>query len=259
MKNISDPKRRGALKTIVATTLLTTATNPLMELLNTAFGKKVLVSSEAKADDDVEYPPGITVCRDKALKEAYYVLKTDQDYRVDKGKIIKGIIDREETHYCGIIVNANTPYIEPAYWFVCRMYGWCPARERNKLKEENLPLYYLSEGIDDYFIEAVGGYTDYYYAGTFKDRAINNCLIALFMATYAAITKSIKECKDMVKEYNNATDIEKKNMLLSALNIIKNRSMDKKSEDPMNGYNRALVVTWSAAVLWSITPEKEQK
>ena len=133
--NISNPQRRSALKTIAATTLLTAASNPLIKLLNATIGKTLLQPSEAKAND-VKYPPGIETCRDKAIKDAYYIINTENHY--DKRiRIFEGImrIDNQYSIEFGV-VNYNTPYIEPAYWYLCAMTNDYSVKILDKLEKK---------------------------------------------------------------------------------------------------------------------------
>jgi len=127
-------KRRSALKTIAATTLLTTASNPLIELLNATFGKTLLQPSVAKADFNYNnIPPGIATCRDKEIEQAYVLGRDPTSYykEVEQIRIFEGIMRISDTRYLPNdfgVVKPDTPYIEPAYWFLCAMTDDFPNR-----------------------------------------------------------------------------------------------------------------------------------
>ena len=235
-------KRRSALKTIAATTLLTTASNPLIELLNATFGKTLLQPSVAKAYD-VEYPPGIATCRDKAIKEAYGLLKDHNNYGVDRMKIFEGIMKISDSMYLPnsfpYIVKPDTPYIEPAYWFLCAMEDDYKYKINQKLKKKNQSLYYFSRGMIDYFQKFVYN----------KNRVFNiekHLLNSIFAAAYGE-----KEMEAKTKQYLNSNFQEKTRIIKETAKIFQNMHIDPSKNEINDNYDKALTAQWAS--YWLVT------
>ena len=236
-----NPQRRSALKTIAATTLLTTASNPLIELLNATFGKTLLQPSEAKAQYNYDnIPPGIATCRDKAIEQAFVLARDPNSFynSVRQIAIFEGILGiTDESYYPTefMTVKNDTPYIEPAYWFLCAMENDYSYKTNQKLKEKNPILFDFSRGIIDYFHEFI-------YSGYPDLKTEDNLLKAIFGA--AGYDKEKK-----LKEYHDGDFKEKTRIIKATAKSLLNLKVDPKLNQINDNYDKRLIAQWSSLFL----------
>ena len=237
---IFNPQRRSALKTIAATTLLTTASNPLIELLNATFGKTLLQPSEAKADD-VKYPPGIATCRDRAIQDAYYILRTHNDYSVGPIAIFEGIMGISKTKYLPNsfrhIVKENTPYIEPAYWYLCAMEDETMNSKyySEELYKKNPSLAEFATGIHVYFLKYI--YNKNITQISIEEKFLNS----IFCAAYGE-----KKKKKLTQQYLHSNFKEKTRIIKATAKIFQNMHIDPNKNEINDNYDKALTAQWAS-------------
>lgn len=179
--------RRDAIKGIgVGALLLTTAPNQIIDIVNSAYGEGLLHKQEAKAYWGTEklkekfLPPGIRLCRDKALKYAYQHYKNINYNDLDRRKFLSRMGYINHTINDSYQIDKNTPFIEPAFWFMVRAsrihYEELPKNYTTELKEKNPALYYFKEGFSNYFARwIIGGY---FQSNIIEDNFMRSIIIA---------------------------------------------------------------------------------
>ena len=99
--------------------------NPFADMLNKTFNKKILHTNDLKADENIEYPPGIINCRDPAIKTAYRLSCMNQghylyEYNKEIGAILAGVLALKKSWVPDFgRILLDTPFKEPAYWYIC--------------------------------------------------------------------------------------------------------------------------------------------
>ena len=253
-----DLSRRNALKTLgIGAVLLTTAPNTIIDLVNKTFDKEILYKNEAKADYNYkDIPPGIATCRDRHIKQAY-VLVRDENWReyyhgVKQIKIFEGIMDITDNNYFPMEfgkVNPNTPYIEPAYWFLCAMMNDLNKNIFDKLKKKNHILYEFAYGIINYFHEFVYRNKGYYGMQTEK-----HLLNSIFGAAYGE-----DKMDSMTKQYLNSDFEEKTTLIKNTTKIFQNMHIDPTNNQINDNYDKALTAQWAAFWLVGYYERKKNK
>jgi len=246
-------KRRDALKTIAAATLLTTASNPIIELFNATFGKEVLHPSEAKASYNYKnIPPGIATCRDRAIIQAYVLAREPRDYYkgIEQMRIFEGIMGITSKHYLPLefrTVKDNTPYIEPAYWYLCAMTDDPPRRIYKELEKKNPILTEFATGIFSYFREWV-----YYNKGYYGMKTEEYLLNSIFGAAYGE-----ENMEKLTNQYLNADFEAKKRLIENTAKIFQNMRIDPKKNQINDNYDKALTAQWAA--FWLVGHYEKEK
>jgi len=218
-------------------------------------GTGILIPETAEAKTRmVEYPPGIANCRDPHIRDAYYW----SEQRSSNDKWRPGTYVTAALRFGGRgpvthTVNSQTPYTEPAYWFLCAKIDNSPSGPPfyyTKIKERNKPLFNFYCGIDNYY-------------NTFIRRKKNSSkqieeyfLKSIFISAFGGITLNISQCNALVESVRSASEDEKIRVLNKARKALLKMKKNKSSKDPMDGFNRALVASWSSAFLWSSVNKK---
>ena len=238
-----DPSKRKFLKSIgLGAVLLTTAPNIIIDLINKIYGKQILPESEAYADYNYNnIPPGIETCRDKHIKQAYVLARNPTSYYkgVEQIRIFEGIMKISNSMYLPNsfgIINDNTPYIEPAYWFLCAMRDDFPNRIYNKLEKKNKILEEFATGIGNYFAEWV-----YPNKGYYGMKTEEHLLKSIFAAAGYDMEKK-------TQEYLNSNFQEKKNIIKNTAKIFQNMNINPKNNQINDNYDKALTAQWAS--LW---------
>ncbi len=271
-ENKINKSRRNFLKGLgIGSVLLTTAPNELISVINNYFDTNLVKSGELEARS-IEYPPGIANCRDPAVKMAYYYYvrfgKRNYANRFYTGfELAQSLLrDRNigDTHYSSFAaIRPDTPFIEPAYWFVCAKINIGPDWSiYPRLKKENPALYWFNEGIADYFQQWIlhKGYTSLkkiietdflksiFYAANYNTNEVGS-LVKDYLNSKENYTRELKEIFNKYKPNWDEMDNKMRNFLINnskkgkIMNKVMNRLLNEKD------YNKRLVAQWSGFIL----------
>jgi len=194
-------------------------------------------------------PPGIANCRDiEILKSYYYMQHPNQYYLGDQRFTYKKLLFGIYSHLRRI--DNDTPYIEPAFWFMANKLRIYPKEEiyDKYLKEKNLSLYYFSKGITMYFTKWIRGRTWAYKNEDIETAFLNSIYIAAEKYPKDWNLNEFQSSKPIpqVKEYLNSSIEERKKKLKGIMKIYRSYSIDPKVQEINNNYNKLLVAQWSA-------------
>ena len=216
--------RRDFIANIFKLSTASLMINPFADMLNKTFNKKILHTNDLKADENIEYPPGIINCRDPAIKTAYRLSCMDQGdyvykYSKEIGAILAGVLALKKSWVPDFgRILLDTPFKEPAYWYICAKIDDYPhGKYKDKiLEKKNEPIFYFKNGIAEYF--------EYWIRNEdFNKRYIEENFLS---AIFTAAGKDANEYKTFLAKNID----ERKQYLQDIMKIFEDMEFDKKEE-----------------------------
>ena len=189
-------------------------------------------------------PPGIKKCRDKEIINAYVMYRASEGLNntvfykgVDVVRIFCGIMRISNTQYFPIEfgeVRRSTPFIEPAYWYLCAWADMPHFPIMDELEKKNPILTQFMNGIYNYFREWV-----YYNKGYYDLKTEDHLLMTIFGA--AGYNKEKK-----LDEYYKANFNGKKEIIIETADVFKNMHINPKPDKINDNYDKALTAQWAS-------------
>ena len=237
--------RRDFIANIFKLSTASLMINPFADMLNKTFNKKILHTNDLKADENIEYPPGIINCRDPAIKTAYRLSCMNQGhyvYKYDKeiGAILAGVLALKSSNVPAYgRIKSDTPFKEPAYWYICAKIDDYPhgKYKNNILKKENEPIYHFKNGIIEYFSYWIRNHENYF-------KYIEKSFLS---AIFTAAGKDANEYKTFLAKNID----ERKQYLQDIMKIFEDMEFDKNKNQINDNYDKALIASWSS--YWLVT------
>ena len=243
------PSRRDFLNRAFKLGIASVALNPLLPYMEKIFSLP-LYPQDAQAEDFWDkfaktVPPGIANCRDKEILRSYYYAKDPNAYYLgDQQFTYQRLLN--ETYGDLKRIDPDTPYIEPAFWFMSDKLNIFPKEEiyEIELKKKNLALYYFAKGITRYFTNYIRNY------GGYKNKEIESAFLNSIFIAAGKYDPNMKYKYNTiipeVEEYMNSTIQEKKQKLLEILKIYRSYDINPKARKINDNYNKLLVAAWSS-------------